>query len=295
MTKYRVAAFLCCMFVAVAAEEEDPPPPPMVSARDTVTLNGGFFEGAEYSGGGGGPGVGTGEGDVKLPKAITDCPENLVLFVHGFENSEEDAEESTAALAGGLASAGYTGTVVGYSWDSDPGLLNFDAARDSADLNGKTFAKVIKEIKNVCPTTKINVITHSLGARVALVALECGACACSVQLVAPAVDNSALTTGCGWGGEFGSDPLSNATDFKVWINPSDSALGNYYAEEGDGALGKTGIDIGGTPDGYQECKYRRKMGKKKTAHAATTLFGNTKLMKCLAKSLIAQLTESEGN
>lgn len=198
---------------------------------------------------------------LALPASLTppNCPPSIVIYVHGFENSAADATANFTQAAAALKAAGYTGTVYGYSWDSNPGAFSFDVARKSADLNGKVLAQLLLDIKRSCPDTKINVLTHSLGARVALRALRCGGCAHSVQMLAPAVDNEVLEAG----EEFGAPAIGRrAGTLKVWFNDEDDVLGvTYPLEESDSALGSAGSEHGAgcLPANVFQCDAQPKM------------------------------------
>ena len=257
---------------------------PMIDARDSVepleSINSAMYtgtdEGEDPRDPDNAPGVGNGPGEIPLPAAITECPESLVIFVHGYNNDAADAQAGTNAVAGALAANGYGGTVVGFSWNGD---VDFEAAEQSANLNGKILANVLLEIKEICPDTKLHLIGHSLGARVIMVALACGGCACSTQVVAPAVRYCVLNDPqCG--GEFGGGLLDNTHSFKIWYNPEDNALFWFKFLKGFCALGDIGTpnDHGGR---VRNCCHQTKISDEDDHGIGDLLTGGT-LAACLA-------------
>ena len=267
----------------------------VISTRGNIEDLGGIFEadGAEWK---------DGEPVPALPPSVANdpCPASIVIYVHGFQNTEDDANSNFMQAETALMAQGYEGTVIGFSWDSDVGSLDFDTAREAANLNGKVLAGVIKRMKQRCPDMKINLMSHSLGARVILTALECGGCADTVQLIAPAVDNEVLQED----EEFGADEITEnaGDDLKIWYNDEDDILGGTYPlEEGDSALGSAGTeDADCLPDGASQCNAEPKMkksaingGKSPNPDSPNTDAEDdhsgylycSELMKCIAKRL----------
>ena len=181
---------------------------------------------------------------LPLPASLKppNCPQSIVIYIHGFQNDAESATSNFNQAESMLRAGGFAGPVYGFSWDSDPGVTKFDIARESANINGKVLAQLLRDIKKSCPGIRVNIITHSLGARVALQAMKCGGCADTVQMMAPAVDNEVLETD----EEFGSARVAvRSGRLKVWYNDEDDILGaTYPIEEGDSALGSGGSEHG---------------------------------------------------
>ncbi len=238
----------------------------ILSTRDKVDFGfGTAFEDPEWKGGS--------APDPALPSALMPCPASIVIYIHGFKNTVASANEGFAQAEAALKGQGYGGVVIGFSWDSNPtntvGVPDFDAARESANLNGKVLAKKLLEIKKKCPDTKVNILTHSLGARVALQAMKCGGCCHSLQMLAPAVDNEVMETGEEFGGAHVSD---NAGDnIKVWYNDEDDVNGFYYPlGDGDSALGSAGPEHPGcVPVGVGSCDSEKKLKDSAKANGRT--------------------------
>ncbi len=222
---------LCCLFPADAFAVEE------FSTRGQVRFISGWFtwDDAKWD---------TAQPTLALPASLMppNCPTSIVIYIHGFQNDAEGATSNFNQAESILRAGGFAGPVYGFSWDSDPGVTKFDIARESANLNGKVLAQLTNDIKRSCPGIRVNIITHSLGARVALQAMKCGGCADTVQMLAPAVDNEVLEAD----EEFGSSTVSvRAGRLKVWYNDDDDILGGTYGiEEGDSALGSGGSEHG---------------------------------------------------
>jgi len=216
------------------------------------------------------------DGHPSIPPEVTANCEDITIYVSGFQNSKDDMQGNSDIFAEAAGNAGYTGKVVGFAWDSNPGGNNFDMARESANLNGKALANAIDDIRKDCPNIKVNVVTHSLGGRVALKALQCGACIDGCVLTAPAVDNESIEPGnelgppkelptgsdSDLGEDWGVGGASTPT-VKNWYNPADNVLDwLYQPEEWDQALGDTGIEHKKRkPGNYKECTAYYKMKK----------------------------------
>jgi hypothetical protein len=113
------------------------------------------------------------------------CPQEAVIYIHGVWTAKNKVNEDTkhmfesapevferAKLS--LETKSYTFPVIGFSWDSDTEITpqGWDYAKIIAKENGLKLAKFILDLKDNCTQTKIRLIAHSLGARVALSSLE---------------------------------------------------------------------------------------------------------------------------
>lgn len=192
-----------------------------------------------------------------------DCPDEIVIYVHGFQNDEDAAVENFNAARESLAANGYTHPVVGFSWDSNTGALEFDDAKQIATWNGKKLAQFVLDYRCECPDTRIRLVAHSMGARVVLNAIqeltenekwtdcECGNGKIdSVHLLGAAVDNEEVGVESG----FGSAIEEVVGEFHNMWNSEDDVLSTWYGvEEGDQALGEDGAeDASDTPENYRD-------------------------------------------
>lgn len=117
------------------------------------------------------------------------CPEDITIFVHGWTNDREGAHKKADRVRDCLDIAGYSGNIAEYTWDSD--TINWwDGSPYNAWVVGKynagyrshpedgevgncnALAHAILNIRINCPDAPIRVVAHSLGCRVALLALD---------------------------------------------------------------------------------------------------------------------------
>jgi hypothetical protein len=104
------------------------------------------------------------------------APEELVIFVHGVQNTPELAADNFVKTKRTLTEENgndYQFPIIGYSWDSDviPAPFYGDAIQ-IAKGNGPKLAQFLLDYKLKNPDTRIRVVTHSLGAQVIFKALE---------------------------------------------------------------------------------------------------------------------------
>jgi len=126
------------------------------------------------------PGVSV-EADPECRPAILagadDQPEELVVMIHGFNNSRSVAREVFEKLAESLEKNGYEQPVVGYQWDADRDSefgeqLSWWDTEDIADRNGSRLASFVDEYLSATDDTTVRLAAHSLGTRVLLSALS---------------------------------------------------------------------------------------------------------------------------
>ena len=187
-----------------------------------------------------------------------ECVKEIVIYVHGFNNDENSAAENFNHAQTSLQINNYDYPVIGFSWDSDVGLLDFDDAKIIAEINGIKLAQFIIDFKTKSPDTQIHLIGHSLGSRVILTAIQSlhdntawNSKITSVHLLGAAVDNEVI----GKNNEgFGNAIENEVGEFHNKYNPEDDVLSDtYFAEEGDQALGENGAQRGiSLPSNYNE-------------------------------------------
>jgi Alpha/beta hydrolase of unknown function (DUF900) len=103
------------------------------------------------------------------------CPDEIAIFVHGWDTNEEKAKERFDRVKLSLENNSYSHPLVGLSWDSDQAWLS---AKFVAKDNGPHLANFIVNTAVKCKQSepdknvKIRLIAHSLGARVVLSALD---------------------------------------------------------------------------------------------------------------------------
>ncbi|MFL6507960.1 MAG: alpha/beta hydrolase [Nitrososphaeraceae archaeon] len=118
---------------------------------------------------------------------VGQCPKEMVVLIHGIwvdgrigVNALEDSSEIFDRARMSLAHNHYTNPLVGFSWDSNTAISingsGWNIAKLIAKDNGPKLAQFILDYMNTCKQhnqdTKIRLISHSMGARVILSALE---------------------------------------------------------------------------------------------------------------------------
>jgi hypothetical protein len=132
------------------------------------------------------------------------CPREVAIFAHGFQNAEPSALEKIDRVKMSLDADNYKIPLIGFSWESNankqndpnangyeassdiwsgmalllghPGLAVANAAKGALDYwyisnkiaqgNGPKLAQFILDFKNKCKNTDVRLLSHSLGARV---------------------------------------------------------------------------------------------------------------------------------
>ena len=197
------------------------------------------------------------------------CPGEIAIYVHGVWSNEQGAMEQVERVDISLRQRGnnYDVPVVGFSWDSDtrvnPG--GFNIAKEIANKNGELLADLIADYKSTCPNDVVRLISHSLGSRVILSALQSlhdetqGSIIRSVHLMGAAVDQEQVSTNdflC----QLNDPPLPCSgeaiestvqTNLYNLHNIEDNFLAVYWFYEGENALGSFG-SFGRVPDNYKQ-------------------------------------------
>jgi hypothetical protein len=192
---------------------------------------------------------------------------DLTVMIHGWSKNsdtpEQDARDRFADTKYYLEDAGYTGDVIGYSWDNDAGGgvdYGWYEAQDVAQSNGLKLAQFAYDWKQATGGT-IRFTSHSLGAQVLFSALrnldastlwnDAGYQIRTVHPFGAATDNEVPTLE-------DSDTyyaISNQTaQAHNYHNEADDVLQWIYNTfEFDQALGETGIESGNTaPSNYYD-------------------------------------------
>jgi hypothetical protein len=184
----------------------------------------------------------------------------LTLFVHGWNSdaSNDDDIDTTYEASLALDNNGYGGDVAVYSWDSDKGDswdLGWSDANSIAEKNGQKLANYITDRDG-----DVRLLSHSLGARVTVFALESlredfGASDAleSVTLIGGAVENDDVSLDAGWfDDEYGQSIEYGTRQFDNFWNDGDGILNNVYqTREFDTAVGADGIE-GPAPNNYTD-------------------------------------------
>lgn len=115
--------------------------------------------------------------DEVLGQAVTgqnestgqDCGDILV-FVHGYNNSQKTVMQRHKLLKSGLEKQGFRGVVVSFDWPSADQALNYLEDRSDAKYTAITLVddciKILSKIQNVDCEVNVHLLAHSMGAYV---------------------------------------------------------------------------------------------------------------------------------
>jgi Alpha/beta hydrolase of unknown function (DUF900) len=197
---------------------------------------------------------------------VGNCPDESVIYVHGFLRNENQAEEEAERINLVLTDKNYSIPVISFTWDSNSApssLFDFtggwDEGKKIANANGKKLAQFILDFKGKCSDTDLRIIAHSLGSRVTFSAINSlfnepllNFKISSIHLLGAAIDNEQVSIDA-------SDCISNQPQlscsgksiekvvekFYNLYNPEDNLLQISYPKvEPDSALGLKGSEFG---------------------------------------------------
>lgn len=94
---------------------------------------------------------------------------DVLVFVHGYNTSHEEAVFRTAQL---VADSGFTGVPVTFSWNSRESLLGYGADRESASIARDRLEQTIAEIAAAPGLGRLHIIGHSMGGWVTMETLR---------------------------------------------------------------------------------------------------------------------------
>jgi hypothetical protein len=181
-------------------------------------------------------------------------PDDLIIIVHGFNNTPKKAANLLTIANRSLVSAGFDDAVIGFSWDAntqfDPwSTTGFHECRRTAYGNGPKLARFVYEYKARCPGTRVHMVGYSIGCRLALeaaLALHTDPAFAgtntvidSIFLAGAAVDNEEVQVGKRYG-----EAIENRVGVLYnFYSLDDEILGTLYPfKETDVALGVSDIE-----------------------------------------------------
>lgn len=104
-----------------------------------------------------------------LAKQIKDAPsKDVLIFVHGYNNTFEDAARRTAQLAYDMD---FDGTAILYSWPSQGSLSAYTADENVIDVSALRMVQFLQTVVAQTGATHVHLIAHSMGSRVLIGAL----------------------------------------------------------------------------------------------------------------------------
>ena len=93
----------------------------------------------------------------------------VLVFVHGFNQTFEDATKRTAQVAYDLA---FDGPAIAFSWPSQGALLDYVKDQRNADISAQALETFLLRLKGSSKQLTVHLIAHSMGNRVLARALE---------------------------------------------------------------------------------------------------------------------------
>ncbi len=180
--------------------------------------------------------------------------DEVAVVAHGWLADRELAQRTYDTASAGLRAAEYDVPVVGFEWDADTGIHDWGPAREIARRNGRKLAAFLRDLRESSPGVTIRLLGHSLGARIALLALQeferAGITDAveSVDLFGAAVDNETVTVG----GAYHSAMRSVAREVDNYYSANDGILKWAYSPARlDLAVGLNGAS-GAVPLVYED-------------------------------------------
>ena len=237
---FLIAAAVYIFFIAKPSV--NPRFEPSLSDRDipNISTRGSFEKGATPA-----PGSEPYTAEGAIPGLTDTCASEVMIVVHGFNNSRDKAMNRFGVARQSLLQNDYKGAVVGFSWDADTqhdpySMTGYRTGREHALDAGVRLARAIEKMKEACPLMKVRLIGYSMGARVALESLlTVKTTIDSIHLVGAAIDNEEVELGK----RYGAAIERSAGRVFNYFSREDSKLGLFYwAKEGDRALGKADIE-----------------------------------------------------
>jgi hypothetical protein len=204
------------------------------------------------------------EGSVPGLRAGVPTADDILIVVHGLNNTADKALNRFALARESLVRNGYRGVVVGFSWDGatnlDPfGATGYRFAKHNAVANGKKLAQFAVDLQRANPGAKVRLLGYSMGARAIAESLyqlnsdpkfkARGIKLESCHLVGAAIDDEHLQTDERYG-----RAIENCCQmFFNYFSPQDSKLGKYFTIlEADRAVGRHDLEeIEHAPNNYR--------------------------------------------
>jgi pimeloyl-ACP methyl ester carboxylesterase len=134
--------------------------------------------------------------DISLETLLDEITgKKICLLVHGYNNEHEEVRDAYEIIEKNLNGVlpGVYDAVIGYSWPGGDSAFEWWSAKRRSNAVGRRFRLLLEQLSS---RASIDIISHSLGARVALKALK----EASLPLIrhyycmAAAVDNESLET-----------------------------------------------------------------------------------------------------
>jgi esterase/lipase superfamily enzyme/TRAP-type C4-dicarboxylate transport system substrate-binding protein len=101
--------------------------------------------------------------------AAASAKKQMLIYVHGYNNTFEDAAESAASLISDLK---FNGVGLVFSWPSDGFALQYAHDESQETASHQSFVSVLQTIRATGAVPSIDIVAHSMGNRIVTDALE---------------------------------------------------------------------------------------------------------------------------
>ncbi len=95
--------------------------------------------------------------------------QEALIFVHGVNNNFGDAIRRSAQFANDLD---WPGATIAFAWPANDGLLDFDSDREIAEVAAPALAEMLDLIDRAGAAHRDHMVGHSMGGRIAVMALS---------------------------------------------------------------------------------------------------------------------------
>ena len=205
---------------------------------------------------------GTDDGDVESRDekmgnghdAGDSSPDEVLVFVHGWLSDEEAALGRMSLLRYSLEENGYPHPVVGFTWDTEQTVVEWESGKIIARWNGPKLAQFTADYAKENPDTRIRYISNSLGAHPLFSALKTLEESGFEDVVesATVMGGSVPSRSVSVNGEYGDAVRNVVGDVYNYWTPRDRTLRQYYRlAEGTDCVGGAGAE-GKTPENYHD-------------------------------------------
>ncbi len=94
---------------------------------------------------------------------------DVLIFVHGFNVSFDDALAGTAQLALNIP---FNGAIVSYCWPTQGGVLNYRVDEPINQASVAPFTEFLLTMREAVPNARLHIIVHSMGNRIVMQSLS---------------------------------------------------------------------------------------------------------------------------
>jgi esterase/lipase superfamily enzyme len=109
---------------------------------------------------------------IRATQPLAGQPRQVLVFIHGYNNTFDEAVRKAAQLAGDLEMvdcAGRSrGVAIAYSWPAEGALLSYLADEESAEWTQQRLVPFLQTLSRVCQQehAELHLVAHSMGSRV---------------------------------------------------------------------------------------------------------------------------------